>query len=157
MLLCPWDFPGKSGLPFSFLGIFLIRGSNSRLLHWQVPSGVPFFYVVSCNFHFYLSVSWWSYYSLTFWTCFSFILWTQFDVKVFAKCNLWTSFRLLSAMCFSIFFPLTYGLYFLCDFYIIYWTLWMIGTLFCYLHLKNAGWCSSEQAVSDYLELVRGA
>ena len=43
-LLCPWNSPGKNtgvGCLFLFQGIFLIQGSNSRLLcllHWQVGS-----------------------------------------------------------------------------------------------------------------------
>ena len=43
-LLCPWDSPGKStGVGYHFLlqEIFLIQGSNPRLLHWQVASFTP--------------------------------------------------------------------------------------------------------------------
>ena len=39
--LCPWDFPGKNteiGCHFLLRGIFLTKGSNPRLLHWQVDS-----------------------------------------------------------------------------------------------------------------------
>ena len=37
-LLCPWNYPGKNtGVDCHFLlkGLFLIQGSNLRLLHWQ--------------------------------------------------------------------------------------------------------------------------
>ena len=40
-LLCPWDFLGKNtGVSCHFLhqGMFLIQGSNPRLLHWQAGS-----------------------------------------------------------------------------------------------------------------------
>ena len=40
-LLCPWDFPGKStgvGCHFTPQGIFLIRGPNPCLPHWQADS-----------------------------------------------------------------------------------------------------------------------
>ena len=40
-LLCPWDFPRKNtGVHCHFLlqGIFLTRGSNPPLLHWQADS-----------------------------------------------------------------------------------------------------------------------
>ena len=39
--LCLWDFPGKNtgvGCRFLLQGIFLIQGSNPRVLHWQVDS-----------------------------------------------------------------------------------------------------------------------
>ena len=39
--LCLWDFPGKNtgvGCRFLLQGIFLIQGSNPRLLHWQTGS-----------------------------------------------------------------------------------------------------------------------
>ena len=45
-LLCPCNFPGKStgmGCHFLLQGIFLIQGSNSRLLHWQADSFFFFF------------------------------------------------------------------------------------------------------------------
>ena len=37
-LLCPWNFSGKNtgaGCHFLLQGIFLIQGSNPRLLHWR--------------------------------------------------------------------------------------------------------------------------
>ena len=40
-LLCPWDFPGKNtevGCHSLLQGIFLIQGSNPRLLCWQLDS-----------------------------------------------------------------------------------------------------------------------
>ena len=40
-LLCPWDFLGKNtgvGCHFLHQGMFLIQGSNPRLLHWQAGS-----------------------------------------------------------------------------------------------------------------------
>ena len=43
-LLCPWDFPGKNagvGCHFLFQEIFLTRGSNPPLLHWQAGSLRP--------------------------------------------------------------------------------------------------------------------
>ena len=46
-LLCPCNFPGKStgmGCHFLLQGIFLIQGSNSRLLHWQADSFFFFFW-----------------------------------------------------------------------------------------------------------------
>ena len=41
MLLCPWDFPGKStrvGCHFLLQRIFPTQGSNLCLLHWQADS-----------------------------------------------------------------------------------------------------------------------
>ena len=52
MLLCPWNFPGKTtgvGCLFLSQGIFPTQVSNQRLLHWQSgffttePPGKPSF------------------------------------------------------------------------------------------------------------------
>ena len=40
-LLCPWNFPGKNtgvGCHFLLQGIFLTKGLNLGLLHWQAGS-----------------------------------------------------------------------------------------------------------------------
>ena len=56
-LLCPWDFPGKYtgvGCHFLLRGIFLTRGLNPHLSHWQTNSlplshlGVPVFWLYLC-------------------------------------------------------------------------------------------------------------
>ena len=46
-LLCPWNFPGKNtgvGCHFLLQGIFLTKGLNLGLLHWQagsLPLAIP--------------------------------------------------------------------------------------------------------------------
>ena len=39
-LLCPWNFPGNTGMDCHFLlqGTFLTQGLNLHLLHWQSDS-----------------------------------------------------------------------------------------------------------------------